>query len=357
MGYNKGNLVNRLAENSKLMAQITIREVAREAGVSTAVVSYVLRGIERTTYRPETVERVRRAARQLGYEANGAASLLRQRSSRLIGLSVDIGKLYLNPLVQIVYRELTRLGYHPMVLETDSQAPPVFPSAKLLLGLISVDARIGDAVPEYYRRLQKQDVPVVALYPIATKTVDCVATDRTRIAPLAAAHLVELGHRRIAFSAVDNGSLNERLKVEGWEKAKQEYNLASLKPLLFSGSLSERAAAQFLAARIEKMKPRPTALICCSDDIAIATMNELRARGISVPEDISIVGSGLSQQGEYSYPPLTEIRPPAVPMAQAAVRRLLELAQPESDKETAKPRHVFIDPHLVIRDSTAPVRK
>jgi LacI family transcriptional regulator len=358
------------------MPGITIREVAHEAGVSTATVSYILSGTERFSYRPATIAKVREVAERLGYEANGAARLLRQKSTNLIGLTMNIQKTHLNPLVQTAYSELVASGYEPVLIDV-SRLKPDMPTAyinlKMLAGILSIDSQIGENIPTIYRRLQ-ESTPVVALYPVASKEMDFVTTDRAAIAPIAVKHLFELGHRRIAFGLPVGRTITTKMKLAGWETALNAYNIEPYAPILSPVASTVQATGQAIVDQLLALNPRPTALICGDDDYALSAMNGLARRGIRVPHDISLISFGFSGPGEFSYPTLTAISVPASAIVQKAVQRLLgrmddrqketgaearqlrgvEIQEQEPPMHGKKAFQRLVKPVLNVRESTAP---
>jgi DNA-binding LacI/PurR family transcriptional regulator len=336
------------------MAQVTIKEVARKAGVSTAVVSYILRGITRSTYRPETIARVQAVAQELGYEANGAARLLRQKTTNLIGLAIDIRQSYLDPVVQAAYTEIIERHYEPVLIEPrHAHAYSPFPGIGLLAGVLSVDAMMMERVPEFYETLQ-QRLPVVALYPLRARHYNYVATDRARAVEMAVEHLAGLGHQRIAFAAkFGTSALVDKLKVRGWRNAQRKYSLdVSPQYSINIGADSVEQAGAKIADCVIKSRPAPTALICAGDDWAMCVMRELTRAGWKVPEQLSIVGYGNTPSNAYSLIRVTVVRPPFETLAHLAVDWLIEQIK-DGDIEAA-PIRKLVAPFLDARESTAP---
>lgn len=337
------------------MTQVTLKHVADEAGVSTAVASYILRGIERTKYRPATIDRVRETAQRLGYEPNGIARMLRQKTTRLIGVTLNFLATYHHPLVLAVYREVVRREYQPLLIEfasLDSTQSP-FANMNCLDGVISIEGYLPEANSTF--RDLHQHKPTVVLTPMANEVVDVVTTNRRRLAFLAAEHLAGLGHRRIAYAMSAGGGLRAELKIAGWHDAIERFELdRELSQPLRIGLNESRPdlAGRIAAETVLAMRPRPTAVIC--DGIAVPTMNELMRRGLRVPQDISVVGHGAGNDGLLSYPQLTTVTVPLQEVAAGAVDRLLERIALGTEGIALQPVHRLLESTLVVRESTAP---
>ena len=345
------------------MGAVTLQQVAREVGVSTTSVSDILQRGQRDRYRDETVERVCAAALRMGYQANAAARLLRQESTKIIGIAVRtevLGRESVNPLVVAVESELTSRGYQPILIDpahmvpANSHAP--FPSPDMIDGIISADLAMESEVPDFYKVLSAR-LPIVALYPLHSAQIDCITTDRTRAVEIAVEHLVKLGHRRIAFAEIMQlGGVTSEPKTLGWRKACEKWNLKL--PAGYEIALPDhgrvielgKEAAQGLLA----LKPAPTALVCASDDIALGAIRHLSSLNWRLPRELSITGFNGSLHAEYSYPALTTVAQPVIEIARIAVDRLLHLKELKRTGKSWRPKQYFIEPILVERESTAP---
>lgn len=355
------------------MPTVTIREVAKEAGVSTATVSYILTGAERYSYRPATIAKVREAAERLGYEANGAARLLRRKSTNLIGLAFNIQKGYLSPLVQTAYTETLGAGYEPVILDVSrllhDSSDSSFINMSMLSGILSIDSQITDSIPDVYKSLL-QRAPLVALYPVCSKEIDYVTTDRTAQVTIAAQHLHELGHRRIAYATPAlmgiPADVKTDMRLEGWKKALHNFNIEPYAPLFLPRVELVSEMAEHIVDQILALRPRPTAVINSGEDIALAMISVLQRRGFRVPEDFSVIGAGFSSAGMFSFPTLSTVATPAAEIVQLAVKHLVERLDASRDaaatqtqsgrarQAKAQPYRRLVTPILVARESTAP---
>lgn len=343
------------------MGSVTIRDVAREAEVSITTVSQILRENSRYQFHPNTVERVREAAERLGYQAHAAARLLRQQETKMIGLAVRLTvHPHLNRLLVAVHDELMQRGYDAVLCEpnqlipTHSHAP--FPSPEMLAGILSLDLSLEQAVPDFYEMLQRK-LPLIALYPVASPEVQTVCTDMAHGIELAVEHLVNLGHRSIAFTSfVKTEFPSDYIKVDGWTRAIKKYKLARgcahIVPVHHTNTLIE--LGPIIAQHLKTLQPRPTALVTVSDEVALSAMGAIQAMGWRVPEDISITGYDGIDFGLYCNPSLTTVAQPVREVAHSAVDRMLRLVRKTNVEAYDGPMKQWIAPTLVVRRSTAP---
>lgn len=345
------------------MPSVTIRDVARAAGVSIATVSDILRPQSRFTYRAETVAQVQEAVARLGYRAHSAARLLRQQRTKLVGVAMNVHSFALSPLVRVVYQELERFGYEPLLLEARQLMPEsgrlAFPSPEILAGLLSVDLVLEGTLPTFYEEL-RQRLPLAALYPVRPKSIDCVTTDRVLAMEMAVAHLTSLGHRHIAFAQqYKQGVPTLEDKRRGWKRGVKKCGLSEsvVHELRLPREVPWPEVVPLLATMLPTLKPRPTALICSGEAMAIGIMSKLSQAGWSLPSQLSVMCYGSSDFGQFSQPSLTSLEEPYDEIARKAVARLVELIETPQDEATLLPRHQLLAPRLIERQSTAPPEK
>jgi LacI family repressor for deo operon, udp, cdd, tsx, nupC, and nupG len=348
------------------MANITIRDVALRAGVSKSSASAVLNGGRRDLFRPSTVEKVYEAARELGYQAHAGARLLRQDKNRttLVGIATHAEILNwhtVSSLIVATHTELLQAGFQPVLVIPEQMVPgksfAPFPSPEMLAGIISIDMTMEHRVPDFYKVLTTR-LPVVALYPVEDHLVDCVTTDRSRGIELVCEHLIELGHRRIAFAEAQ--SFTGDMKIAAWKEACQEHGIECRSEYLISLDVEDHPiirgekAAQKLIEMRKEGNELPTALMCGSDEIALCAMRTLSKAGWRIGTDISVAGFDNERHAQYSMPSLTTVAQPAEAVAKAAVDRLGELIELGRGEKAWTPKQQLIAPQLMARESTAP---
>lgn len=361
------------------MAQVTISDVAQEAGLSSSSVSRILRGGKGHVYSAATVERVHEIARRLGYRANAAARILSGGARTMIGMSVHFTEHpYLNRFLAAVHQELLAQEYDPVFLDSqhlsseDSRQP--FPPPHMLAGLISMGIDLQEGWPHHYAAL-REDIPIGAIQPISMEAaahVDVVHVDCNSAYLQAFEHLIQLGHKHIAYvGVVENPYPIDISKWQGWTWAARQcgcsperiipWKIKKQDPVDPLGQHSDfiyqqesREGMMEVVARLKAFPERVTALMCGSDEVAIALQSHLQAQGWRLPRDLSVVGYDGISLGEFVLPALTTIAPDYDRMAQAAVRQLLKRINGEASECLASSRQISIEPNLIVRASTAP---
>lgn len=363
------------------MSEITIKHVAEEAGLSISSVSRILRGGQGHAYPSETHERVREIAQRLGYQANIAARLLSQNTRTMIGMSVHFTEHpYLNRFLVAVQQELLKQGYDPVFMDSqrlsgEGSSQP-FPPPHMLAGLISLGIDLQQGWPEHYAALHHR-IPIVAVQPVAAAAaehIDVIRTDFTSAYLLALKHLAQLGHQHIAYlGMLKKPNPSDSCKNRGWNEAVKLHGLPADYRIHWSGgdAKAPRRATQTLepndfiydseihrtmmdvVEHLDAFPHRVTALICGSDEVAIALQSYLQSQGRHLPRDLSVVGYDGISLGEYVYPALTTIAPDYNKMAEVAVSRLLYLITNGNSTEREEPVTLLIKPNLVVRASTA----
>jgi LacI family transcriptional regulator len=329
----------------------TIADVARRAGVTTATVSNVLTG--RVVVRPETRDRVQKAIAELDYRPNLIARGLAQGKTRTLALVVPtISNPFFAEVVEEVERIADRHDY------------------QLLLCITHNSTEQGE---RHLERLARRWVDGFIVVSMAASTSDVLALARrgnrvvlgawnsdveAGLLPgvdidfhlagrLATDHLLGRGHGRIA--AVVEAEV-QQTHLDGYREA---LDLAGLPPspeYIQPGDSSFESGYRAAHALLALPDP-PTAIFAGSDWMALGAIEAITGLGHTVPGDISIVGVDDIALAAHAHPPLTTISVPKKEMARSATELLLErLASPE---ETPEPRRIRIDPHLVLRQSTA----
>lgn len=328
-------------------------DVARHAGVSQATASRVLNG--KLGVSEETRNAVLSAADALGYQTAGAA---RRRVSSLLGVIVPELE---NPVFAAFAQHLTTLlaqgGSTPMLCTQTAGGIGEDEWVEMLLerevaGLIVVSGMHADTHSslDRYRRLLGLRVALVLVNGYADGVeAACISTDDAGAMSLAVDHLRALGHESIGLAVGPDRYTPVIRKVAGFTSALVAAGDGA-EPLVEHSLFTiegGHAAAQRLLVR------GATAIVCASDLMALGAVRACRARGLSVPEDVSVVGYDDSALVASAGPPLTTVRQPVPAMCRAAVRVLLD----ELGGAPA-PRHEYVfQPELVVRGSTGPVSR
>lgn len=330
-----------------------IREVAASAGVSTSTVSNVLNNPDVVSQ--ATRRRVEEAMAEVGYVRNRAARQLRGAPSVVVGCVVlDLANPFFAEMARGMEDRLAEADCVPIVCSTDVRPAR---QARYLRALEELGVRgvlvspIGSRLDDLVQ-LARRGTPVVLVdHPRAGTPLCAVAVDGVRGGELAAAHLVSLGHRRIAFvrGTADVRTLHERAEGIGRALAVAglDVSRALLEVLVPQPARPDQADA--VVDLILAAKPRPTAIICFNDMAAVGVLRGLRRRGVTVPDEISIVGYDDVVFADQLLPALTTVHQPTYQLGRVAAELLLS----EADSGHQH-REMRFTPELVVRASTAP---
>ncbi len=322
-------------------------EVARLAGVSPAVVSYVVNGGPRPVA-PLTRERVQAAIDKLGYRPNTAARALRGQRTRSIGLLIpDDG----NPFFTELSRAIEDVAFeHDYVLLVGNALGDAEREATYLRTFVDrqVDGVIVISVQSHPELAIVTDagVPVVVLDRVAAASgVSTVVADHAGGAGLGVQHLIDHGHRRIGCVAGPASIASAVLRVNGWATALGNAGLPATRALV-TGRPFSLAGGYDAARRLLSRRSRPTALFVSTDVQALGVLRACRDLGLDVPGDVAVVCFDGTTSARYSVPSLTVVQQPLDLVTRLAVERLLGVGD---DKPAQGDDVVAVD--LVVRES------
>jgi LacI family transcriptional regulator len=321
---------------------VTRGDVARYAGVSTAVVSYVVNNGPRPVAEA-TADRVRAAIELLGYRPNLSARALKVGSTRTLGLVLsDLVNPFFAEFALEIQSFAAAAGYAMLIANSRGDAAS---EHQVLDDLISrrVDGLVlgsNDARAEPLSRLRRYGIPSVLIdcaVPVpghATLGPDAIGGSR-----LAVEHLIEVhGHSRVALVLGRGGRPGEDTREQGWQAATRAAALPDgpIAREAFTRDGGYAAARRLLAAR----NP-PTAIFASSDLQGVGVLRAAHELGVRVPEDVAVVAFDGTPEAAYAWPPMTVARQPVREMAGRAVQRVLGADQPTHTHE-AFPMHLLI---------------
>jgi len=328
----------------------TLADVAARAGVSTALVSIVMR--EAPGASATTRERVLAVADELGYRPDIRAQLLRRSRSRLIGVVFGVQHAFHGDLVGGLYTAAERVGYELALSAVTPGRDEQRAVAGLLRDRCEALVLLGPQAPTGYIAGLAARMPVVVVArAVRHRAVDVVRTDDAAGLEQAVDHLVELGHRRIAH--IDGGRApGAAERRRGYTGALHRHGLGR-NALMLPGGLTEDDGADAARSLLELSDPRaPTAVTVFNDRCATGVLDVLRGAGVAVPRDMSVVGFDDSRLARLSHVDLTTIAQDATRMTELAVAR----AVARLDGTVVGEREQVVPPRLVVRGTTAPPR-
>lgn len=332
----------------------TIQDVARAARVSTATVSRALSNPGLVSERTRAA--VMEAIRHTGYRVNQAARNLRmQRAGAVLVLVPNLGKPFYSGILAGVSDGFAGSDYAVLITDTESNPLQEGALAGYFLdgridGAISLDGGLARAA---LRQCADQGVGerIVFLCEwVEGEDFPVIASDNAEGARLAIRHLHGLGHRKIAHVTGPEGNVLTAARREGMLGERARLGLPAHPDWIIRGDFSLESG-QAAAERILAMADRPTAVFCSADMVAFGLISRLVAKGVRVPEDISVVGFDDIEMSEFYVPALTTIRQDRHRLGRRAAEVLLSRLAPDGAGERGEPQ---IPVELVVRASTAP---
>jgi LacI family transcriptional regulator len=334
--------------NNRKKPNITIIDVARESGVSYSTVSRVLSGFE--FVKESTRKRVLETAERLGYVANLQARSLAGGRSQIVGLLVpSLDNSYIGEITRGVDEELAKTNYNLMLYTTHRQMGKEAAYVHTIAnGLSDGLLLLVPSVPtSYLDALHERSFPYVLIDQTDTTGKSSVVNSTNwQGAYDATKYLIELGHRRIGFitGMMELSSSTDRL--EGYKAALADHNISFVEELTATGDF-QRQGGYLGAQKLLELSTHPTAIFASNDLSAFGAMEAIREHGLSIPNDISILGFDDIPQAEMTHPKLTTVRQPLDQMGRVAVKLLLE----HIENPDRPARHVTLATRLVVRDS------
>ncbi|HKU03743.1 MAG TPA: LacI family DNA-binding transcriptional regulator [Arthrobacter sp.] len=332
----------------------TLASVALQAGVSTPTVSKVVNGREDVA--PETRARILTALEQAGYQSP-VQRRSATRTSTVIEVVVDVlTSAYTTEVLDGILHLAAAEDVEVLVSVTGPSTPTLQTAERRAqrmvdegrAGMIVVTSAFSEAQMHAFRRRR---IPVVVIDPLNPPPADVVSVGATNWAGGKAAteHLLELGHRRIAYiGGIERAECNQA-RLHGYMAALAAHGLAVDPQYIVSGGRFRRDSGVSGMKTLLKLEKSPTAIFAGSDSIALGVLSEAAHCGLKVPGDISLVGFDGTIQGEESVPALTSVAQPLEEMGRAALRSLLRQAR----GEVLDSHRVELATHVIVRESTA----
>jgi DNA-binding LacI/PurR family transcriptional regulator len=332
-----------------------IKDVAREAGVSIATVSYVLNN-KSTFYSEKTRLQVLEAVERVGYTPNITARNLKANQTRLLGYAthhLPRGQVntVLDQFTYFLAQEAEAAGYHILMFTYPLDNPlPVYDDlirtgrvdGFVIASTVSNDSRI--------RFLIDQQFPFVCFGRSNPEwDFGWVDTDGAGGVSTAVNHLLSLGHSRIAIAGWPEESISGSFRMQGYLDALTQAGIPIYSPYIVRGENSEQAGRDAVSYWLNlPIDEQPTAVVAIDDLVAIGVMNEASERGLAVGESFAVVGFDDMPMGQYLRPSLSTLRQPIEDICYTLITML------EDTINNRKPhhRHVLLTPELIVRGSS-----
>lgn len=339
----------RLVQKRFQMAS-TIKEVAREAGVSVATVSRVMN--DSGPVNAETRRRILEVANELNYVPNSAArSLIMARTNTLGVLLPDLYGEFFSEVIRGIDHTAHQQGYHLLVSSSHNDRAEIEAAIKAMRGRVDglivmspdIDAHsLQDNLPD--------TLPAVLLNcAVNGSSFASVEIDNRGGAAAMVRHLQDLGHRRIAVITGNENNHDSQQRLESYRLLMQERG--TYEPELeVQGAFTETSGYEAMK-RILELSVRPSAVFAFNDSMAVGALSALQEAGVDVPREMSVCGFDDIPMSRYLNPPLTSVHVPMVNLGSEAMSRLIDAVRLEN--QHARKRRT-LETTLVVRRSTGP---
>lgn len=334
------------------MGRVGIKDVARHAGVSVGTVSNVINSPELVSEQVRL--RVRTVIAELGYVRSESARQLRAGRSRMVGMLVlDLANPFFADVAKGAERTLRGMGLGVMVCNSagstaeEADYLSLFAEQRVRGVLVTPADTGGDGVGV----LRGQGIPFVAVDRALPADEGCsVSVDDVLGGTIAVAHLLDAGHRRLAF--VGGPDLTQvRDRVRGARAAVSDAGIPADALVHITTERLDVASGRDAGARLLGLKSRPTAVFCANDLLALGVLQALYGAGVRVPDDIALVGYDDIEFAAAAAVPLTSVRQPAAEIGRAAAELLLDEIT-DATARTHRHQRIVLLPELVVRESS-----
>lgn len=337
--------------------RVTLKDVAKEAGVSVGVISRVLNNYG--YFSEETKSKVLKAAEKLKYKPSSIARSLKTNQTKAIGVIIsDVELHFFTAFVRGIEDVASQNGHIVILCDTDENAAK---EREYLLALYerNVDGLIISPSPgnqSYLKKIARGGTPIVlADRKIGGLKAPTVLVDNETGAYEAVNYLVNLGHRRIGIIIGLKEITTTEERLAGYKRALKEHNIPSGLELVKEGNdrvdKARKATQDFL-----KMDNLPTALFVSSEAMISGALQVLKENKIKIPQEISLVGFDDPTWASFTEPPLTTVRQPSYSMGILACQTLFKEMKRTSPIKIRE-ENIILRPELIIRESCRENRK
>ena len=327
---------------------VSIKDVAREAGVSIATVSRVINNVNVVS--SNTKKRVDDAIEKLGYSPNIVAQSLKTQRSRSIGILIPDISSQVSPEIVRGAEDVAQMYDYSIILcnsdfDVDKEKKYIkVMKEKMVDGLLYMSSSLDPEILDYIKLLQLKTILVETSE--EDKALPSVTIDNRRASFDAVNYLLDKGNKKIAYVGRKKDKRNAwARRFDGYEDALKERGIGVDPDLTYYGDLKAQTGYKGINAILEKTKV--DAVFCGSDEIAMGVINGLRDNGLRCPEDVDVMGFNDIIEAAIFYPKITTISQPLYDMGSVSMRMLVKMLKNEPLDEN----HFTLGYQLIERDS------
>lgn len=332
----------------------TMAEVAHEAGVSVATVSRYLNNQEIVS--PDTATRVNAAIEKLSYEPNIMARNLRKSESRVILiLAPNVTNPYYAHILSGIGDVATKLGYSALICTTEDEVAREKEALDMLkkhradgaiLMASNIDCKWLCEYSDHFPLVQCSEYD-------PTLDIPHISIDNYKATQEAIEYLLELGHKQIAIISSENDYISTSLRLNAYKDTLQKHGVEINNDFIVYASRDYSfKSGKKTAKTLLSVDPKPTAIFCISDTLALGAITAAKELGLRVPEDITVIGFDDVEFTTMFHPYITTVSQPCYELGEQSAKLLY--AQLSQRKDF--PRQVFLEHKLIVRESSSPFR-
>lgn len=332
-----------------------MKDIARLSGVTRQTVSAVLN--DKSWVSDETRRRVEKVIEQHNYTPNLHATSLTGKATKLIGVILrDISNPFYSQIAVGIETVLSREGYSLLYVNTFEDHHREVKGIQNLIayntdGIIVTPILVGVDLGHLWR-VKERNRPMVTIDRIPGMQNHFIDFDDEKSAYRATEHFIEMGHRHIGFLGGPETSTTAQARERGFRQCLRDHDLAATAPPVINAGTTEeqRYAAIDEMLGLEKI---PSAILCFNDLVAINTYQQAHAKGLKIPDDLSLIGFDDIETSKLLAPPLTSVRLQAKEAGEAAAEMLLDVIKRDKNEADSSLLSKIFHPELIIRGSVA----
>ena len=335
------------------MKHTTIKDIAKKLNISASTVSRALS--DHPDISDETKEKVQSLAREMDYHLNTIAKSLQQKQSLIIGVVVPQVKHYFFASIMAGITDVAyQAGYTVMICQSNEDYQREIININALIShrvaglLISVSSSTKSC--DHFKKLKQRGIPLVFFDRVCEgMDVSSVVVDDYEGAFHATEYLIEKGYRRIGMLAGPPFLSIAHSRFEGYRDALQKHQSEMRPEWIVYGGLNEEDGADSLERLLLQADPRPDALFCVTDPVALGALLRLKEKKIRIPDEMAVMGFTDNPEASMIEPPLTTVRQPAYQIGKTAAELLLDQIRNLSSRN--RPVQKILKTELIIRKS------